>query len=181
MWKRIAVLGGLLLACGSLDAQIRPGDDPLRGTRWGASLGYNRTPVLGIALTGFASQELGRAGLPLRGTVALDVLFSEDGDSPYYRTSAYTGVEGCHDARSGLRVDEGECVPALGLAGRAELMGRVGSHWGLGAGARVAGIEGLTPYGLVRYETPFRRHHWFAQLSAGDQYTQVDAGIAVRF
>lgn len=176
----LAVLGALLVSI-PLQAQIV--DDPrLPDARWGMSLGYNRTPVLGIALTGFAANELRAAGMPLRGTVALDVLFSEDGDSPYYRTSAYNGVEGCHDARDGHPVDDGLCIPALDLAGRAELMAVLGRHWGLGGGARVTRTSAPNPYGLVRFETPFKAgRSLFGQISAGDQFTQVDAGIVVRF
>lgn len=178
MMMRAAILAGLLLS-GSLGAQVTPGGNALGDTRWGASVGYNRTPVLGLALTGFAAHELRPAGLPLRGTVALDVLFSAN--DVYYRTSAYNGVEGCYDSRDARPVENDNCMPELGLAGRAELMGRMGSHWGLGAGARLQGKTDPTPYGLVRFETPFRRHHWFGQVSVGDQYTQVDAGVIVRF
>lgn len=124
MVNRVVAVLGALLVSGTLQAQIV--DDPrLPNARWGMSLGYNRTPVLGIALTGFAANELRPAGLPLRGTVALDVLVSENEDSPYYRTSAYDGIDG----------------------------------WPVKAG----------------------RSSWFGQLSAGDQFTQVDAGIVVRF
>ena len=181
MVKR-AVLLGLLLACGRLDAQVLGAPDPLRDARWGMSLGYNRTPVLGLALTGFASHALRPAGMPLRGTVALDVLFSEDENSPYYRTSAYSGAEGCHDSRSGTRVEDENCVPAVNLAGRAEVMAVLTPSWGIGAGARLGRTANPDPYGLVRLEMPFRgRHAWFGQVSAGDDYTQVDAGIAIRF
>ncbi|HEX6037391.1 hypothetical protein [Longimicrobium sp.] len=40
-----------------------------------------------------------------------------------------------------------------------------------------------TPYGLVRYEHPLRagRSAWFGQLSAGDGFSQLDAGVAIRF
>lgn len=182
MVNRVVAVLGALLVSGTLQAQIV--DDPrLPNARWGMSLGYNRTPVLGIALTGFAANELRPAGLPLRGTVALDVLFSENEDSPYYRTSAYDGIEACHDARDGRMVEDGNCVPGLDLAGRAELMAVLSRHWGLGGGARVTRAAAPTPYGFVRFETSFRagRSSWFGQLSAGDRFTQVDAGIVVRF
>lgn len=181
MVRPIPALFGLLLVSGSLGAQVNVPSSP-PNAHWGASMGFNRAPVLGLALTGFAAGGL-RAGLPLRGTAALDFILSQDEDSPYYRTSAYTGVEGCHDSRNGVHVEDSYCVPALDLAGRAELTAVLTRHWGLGAGARVDRARNATPYGLVRYETPFQadRSSWFGQLSVGDHFSQLDAGIAIRF
>jgi hypothetical protein len=178
--RAFAVLG-LLLAPGGLHAQVNVAPPPPAAT-WGASLGFNRAPVLGLAVTGFAAGDF-RAGLPLRGTVALDVLLSPDEDSPYYRTSAYTGVEGCHDSRNGAHVEDSYCVPEVDAAARAELMAVLTRHWGLGAGARVSSARDAKPYGLVRYQAPFRtaRTSWFGQLSVGDHFSQLDAGIAIRF
>lgn len=182
MLKRVTVLAGLLVS-GSLGAQIQANESPLENARWGVSMGYNRTPVLGIALTGFAANEFRPAGLPLRGNVAVDFLVSDNEDSPYYRTSAYGGEEACRDSRDGRPVEDENCIPELDLAGRAELMAVLTRNLGLGAGARIDATSNPNPYGLVRVEVPSRaaRSTWFGQLSVGDQFTQVDAGIAIRF
>lgn len=180
MPMRAAALAGLVLVPSALGAQVD--EAPLRNSVWGVSVGFNASPVLGVAGTGFVARDLRALGVPLRGTVALDLIFSPDEDSPYYRDPVSGGGSVCRNASNGQFADDAYCVRELDIAGRGELMAVVSRHWGIGAGARV-GASAPNPYGLVRYEAPFAAGNpsWFGQVSGGDHFFQLDAGVAIRF
>lgn len=179
---RIVVLASVLLASG-LHGQAA--DSRLPNATWGVSVGVNGAPVLGMAASGFAANQFYAMGMPVRATVALDVLLSQDSQSPYYITENLNGTRerACVDSRYDQRADDTRCAPDVGAAGRAELMSVLSSRWGVGAGARVGTAWAVDPYGLVRYEQPLRAglSSWFGQLSVGDGFSQLDAGVAIRF
>lgn len=182
MLKRAIVLSSFMLASG-LDAQTP--DSRLPNATWGVSVGLNGAPVQGLAMTGFAANQFRPGGLPVRGTVALDVLLSQDPRSPYYFQENLNGTDedACIDSRYDTPADNTRCAPDVSLAGRAEAMAVLTPHWGVGAGARLGRSWNADPYGLVRYEHPLRvgLSSWFGQLAAGDGFAQLDAGVAIRF
>lgn len=140
---------------------------------WGLSAGFNRDPVLGVATSGFLARQVRSPVLPIRSTVAIDFIFSEDEDSPYYRDGDI-----CRDSRDGTFAESSNCGPEIDLAVRAEVVGIIAGRVGIGGGARLGTT--LSPYGLVHYALPAGSNtFWFGQLSVGDHFTQLDVGIAM--